>query len=469
MNARLWCLLLPFLACGQITQGTGFLENKIVDMTVRGARVVVSSPSGISWVDDIRQEPLQWKSITGVVPFSDEEQFNRDDIILNDSEMIVPVKSVRNGVQYLYYNFENQTNVLKEFVPAGINLETAELHGYKGVSLVDKFYLPLYDAGILVVQSGEPSAILIPDSNKIFPQNYVFTSQLPDSLKPIALSANDSGLTVLTESILWKFRFADSTWTKRSLPTKYSWYGLSESSGGTILSGRDTLTTIHVRDDVDFSVFSQTDFTSLRYGKSVWYGVSSEGSIEPIDAQSGEIVESINHFASRIENASGFGGAYEIRDLGYSIVGSDTIFTVATSAGFLYSTQAHVDELGKTPFAYVRRDRSLKAGLSESYAVPFIIRENINTIFEYSLSDDAHVTIDILDYNLDFVCRLVDDEPRLAGSKSSSGQSTNRSKDFWDGSRSGTGGSTVAPGVYYYRITTNRGERGFGKIIVAKN
>ncbi len=68
---------------------------------------------------------------------------------------------------------------------------------------------------------------------------------------------------------------------------------------------------------------------------------------------------------------------------------------------------------------------------------------------------------------MDFVCRVIDSEAReKAGA---SGQSGERATDYWDGTFSNDGGRTVAPGVYFFRITTDRGEQGFGKIIVAKN
>ncbi len=474
MNGKYLSVLLPFCLLSQIKESSGFLENSLVDMAIHGSRVVVTSQSGISWVDDLRLQPLQWKSITGIQPFSDEEQLYRDDILLSDSEMIIPVTTSSNEISYLYRKFSEQTSSLHSFVPAGIGGEGAELHGYCGTVHAGKFYLPLYDAGILQVESGKPTAILIPDSNTIFPSGYEYTAVVSDSLKPVALSADDSSLTVLTGSLLMKFRFADSTWSKRLLPSGINWFGLTEADSGLILTGREDSEmgrVRHFKDDVTFTeIFSDhSECAILRMGKSTYYTASPEIGIVPYSVSTGMIDESINQFGRRIENSDGFGGSYEIRDMGYSVIGTDTLFAIATSAGFFYSTDEHADEQTKEPFVYVRRDRKISAGLAEIYAVPFIIRESSNALFEYSLGEDASVSIDILDYNLDFVCRIIDNEPRQSGVKTSSGHSTVRGKDFWDGSRSGHGGETVAPGVYYFRITTDRGERGFGKVIVAKN
>ena len=46
------------------------------------------------------------------------------------------------------------------------------------------------------------------------------------------------------------------------------------------------------------------------------------------------------------------------------------------------------------------------------------------------------------------------------------GRSTVESEDNWDGTNAR--GRPVAPGVYYYKITTSTGERSFGKIVVAR-
>ena len=79
----------------------------------------------------------------------------------------------------------------------------------------------------------------------------------------------------------------------------------------------------------------------------------------------------------------------------------------------------------------------------------------------YNLASDADVTIDVFDYNMDPVVRILDAAPRSAGTHGAKGNA-----DVWDGH---AGGRTVAPGVYYFRISTGSGKRGFGKIVVARH
>jgi hypothetical protein len=59
---------------------------------------------------------------------------------------------------------------------------------------------------------------------------------------------------------------------------------------------------------------------------------------------------------------------------------------------------------------------------------------------------------------------VVRNAERKAGTKRASRRSSEPA-DMWDGRNES--GRIVAPGVYYYKITTDKGERAFGKVIVA--
>jgi hypothetical protein len=68
---------------------------------------------------------------------------------------------------------------------------------------------------------------------------------------------------------------------------------------------------------------------------------------------------------------------------------------------------------------------------------------------------------------MDLVKTIIRKKFRRAGDNGGQhGRSTVESEDWWDGRNSA--GKMVAPGVYYYRISTDIGERAFGKIVVAK-
>ena len=120
----------------------------------------------------------------------------------------------------------------------------------------------------------------------------------------------------------------------------------------------------------------------------------------------------------------------------------------------------------------MHRERKIEGGLKESYAYPGILSGNFSTptrsIFAYSLSKASKVSITVYDWNMDLVKNVITNEDRRAGKDDQlgNGRSTDRTRDFWDGTNNA--GRRVAVGVYYFRITEQTGERSFGKIIVAK-
>jgi hypothetical protein len=133
---------------------------------------------------------------------------------------------------------------------------------------------------------------------------------------------------------------------------------------------------------------------------------------------------------------------------------------------YLSSTEVPGSSTGE--FKLLRRDKVIAGGLKETYALPGILSDNYQqgvstALFVYKLGKDANVTIRIFDYAMQHVRTVIENAPRKAATPN--GRSTEKG-DTWDGTTAS--GKTVAPGVYYYKITTSRGERSFGKIVVAK-
>jgi hypothetical protein len=159
-----------------------------------------------------------------------------------------------------------------------------------------------------------------------------------------------------------------------------------------------------------------------------------------------------------------------INDLVFLGTGDSTgSLCVATSEGLFVSWEETAGDSGVGgEFTLVRRDRVIQNGLAETYALPGIItddpRWSPKTFFVYKLTRDADVTIRIYDYNMHYVRSVVENAPRKAVTPF--GRSTDSRYDVWDGTAAS--GRPVAPGVYYYKITTSRGERSFGKVVVAK-
>jgi len=107
-------------------------------------------------------------------------------------------------------------------------------------------------------------------------------------------------------------------------------------------------------------------------------------------------------------------------------------------------------------------------GSGEVYALPGIIRGGIGDsryekcVFVYKLKNDGNVTIKVYDYNMSLVKTVIQGERRRADKS----RSTDPIRDVWDGTNGR--GKRVWPGVYYFKITSNAGERLFGKVILAK-
>jgi hypothetical protein len=142
---------------------------------------------------------------------------------------------------------------------------------------------------------------------------------------------------------------------------------------------------------------------------------------------------------------------------------------IATSEGLFFSSNERPGSDGTDePFVLIKRAPSVGAGLKKTYARPGILTPYVGSCkFIYNIGDsNAHVTIKIYDYNMDLVKTVIKNRLRYPGKETELGRSTVESEDSWDGTNSL--GRPVAPGPYYYKITTDKGDRAFGKIVVAR-
>jgi len=165
-------------------------------------------------------------------------------------------------------------------------------------------------------------------------------------------------------------------------------------------------------------------------------------------------------------------------DVDYPKVLTDILFIPKTdSTGYLWIASSEGlffsdDEVAGSDtgsFLLIRRAPSVGAGLKTTYARPGIITpSNDGCVFVYNIKKaSAKVTIRVYDYNMELVKTIIENRPRLSGKNGGPlGRSTVESEDRWDG-RNGSG-RVCAPGIYYYKITTDSGERSFGKIVVAR-
>ena len=142
----------------------------------------------------------------------------------------------------------------------------------------------------------------------------------------------------------------------------------------------------------------------------------------------------------------------------------------ATTRGIFYSQNEVTALQNREPFEHFEKDVPIRSGLREIYAEPGILSllsRSRYVTFRYALDRNDFVTIDIFNYNLDFVLRIVNNEYRHAAT--GGGHSTDAREDRWDGTVNNRGGRRVSPGVYFFKITTSQGRQSaFGRMVVAQ-
>ena len=180
-------------------------------------------------------------------------------------------------------------------------------------------------------------------------------------------------------------------------------------------------------------------------------------------------------FISRLYKPGNLAKPDSIQDLLFVKKNDSTgnIYIAASGGAFssdgLYSSYNENPGVTADTFRLDRHAKEIKSGLGETYALPGILSDSYlmnganKTTFIYRLSRNARVTIKIYDFNMQHVKTIIDNESRNA---MPTGRSTYADRDAWDATT--VSGRPVAPGIYYYKITTSTGERAFGKIVVAK-
>lgn len=376
-------------------------------------------------------------------------------------------------------------------------------YGVDVVAFDSVFYFTYLGGGCLKkdIRAGGSGSweIIIPDTTGNMPKDFSFSSYPPDTIKNSYQGTTSVALEYITTFIALDSLTPDSaniyigtrngifvsgdecsTWSSVPLPddsTGLYVYGLwnqNKSSGSVLWASfldNECADTTHCRPVQKPGLFYTDDggitwtnnnldyFTGdppldIAFTGDVAWIVNSEG----LYKFNGQILVRPDDFRSN--------GLLPFRCSSVSarIVNGDTCLWIATEDGLYYSSDA-----GKSgSWENFKLKLNVAAGLQEVYAVPGILTNTGPQYarFAYSLSQDAKTTITIYDWNMRKVKTVIQDEMRRAGASSANSRSEDDGKDRWNGTNDR--GAKVSVGTYYFKIQTDKGEKGFGKIMVVR-
>lgn len=475
---------------------------------------------GFNYTDDVRKDTIDWKGFHGV---DAQHYIFGPPLVMGEGCALVCLKPDDDHTNSLFiYTFPNAYKK----VPLAYNPEPFEkivtndtiffaFFGHTGVWFGNAFWVACYDGGLVKVDvPGMNCSIFRPGKNK---KSYSFSSYVPDpdtakhfpdsSVRTIALTADDRSLWVACEKVLWRFDPQDTVWTTVNNPsfpvTEYlGWKAKVKDTNTTLFtmvisqsnSAIDTGFYAYAVTEKRWKRFITRDLIPVSFAvgardyiyvlankntggnKSEKKELLYKDSLSPQDtAQNVAYAKEDKNFnfdvrMSEATEKYGTDRSFTVSDFSYAISSQDTFLYATTNIGLFYSLSEHSDEVNKRAFKYAGRYPPVSAGLKRTYAKPGIINTYYpKTEFVYNLAQDDDVTIDIFDFNMDHVVRIINDARRKAGIHVATGRSTVPAEDTWDGTINNKGGRMVAPGVYYYKISTKKGTRAFGKIIVASS
>lgn len=496
-SKRLFILFAFLFACfiqtgwAQYSPTNEIISNDIYLLEGSGDTLWMLTSKGVNYTTSIIGNPLAWSGFKGV------SGFNMS--FANGSALAFLWTGSPQNEIWRYYHQTAQYSIIPLLYKTTQFDEIPNLEEHFAFYAVDAawfnntFWIACMDGGLAKLDPSDSiKTIFYPGKNK---KAYNFDTFIPDSLsinspdpaaRIMAVASDDSLLWMVCEKALWSFNPGDTTWSRINDSTlSFSEYVDIELR---LIADTSLIVTItsNINTDTTYSLHTYNSITGQwiklieeSYKDLPSIELGAKGYLYVIDPSNNEItlyqqtsidsaaVELGYDFSSRMTNAGDEIVNSSFNDIHYAIHNSDTLLQIATDIGLLYSTNEHFDEINNVPFQYVSRKIPLASDLGKTYAVPGIINNNYpEAYFAYNLSKDDDVTIDIFDYNMDHVVRIIDNAPRLAGKHRTSGRSTVRTYDRWDGT---INGRPVPPGVYFYRIKTEKGKRAFGKVIVARN
>ncbi|MGD9200346.1 MAG: hypothetical protein PVI26_02185 [Chitinispirillia bacterium] len=478
------------------------ISNELYQLAGSGDTLWVLSSKGVNYHLNIADSTMDWKGFRDLKGWFIAYGYGHTLIRLMENDEVY----YKTGIPDRLWLFSMTTPKQPKYIELPFDTDNLNAEAYFQASdalfFQNSFWLSCMNGGLVKynIANGNKS-IFFPgiDSTGFNEQEFVkafladSSGFYSDSTFVFNVVQKDSSLLwVACKTALWTFDTKDTTWEKindslegnrhihkyldininKKNDTTYIYTILSE------LNGSDTVTSFYKYNTLSKKWIRSASKESLNvdivFGKEEYvYMIDYQDDNIKLFNDTTEQLDlaqpylNIEIFENRIDKANVDILNFSKTDIHYSINGSDTIFAIATDQGLFYSTNEHYDERNNIPFKYIGRSVPLKSGLKQIYAVPGIINDtHREAVFAYNLSKEDRVTIDIFDYNMDHVIRIIDNELRQSGQNRISGRSTIPSVDRWDGLKNGR---AVAPGVYYFRIKPKKGNAKFGKIIVARN
>ncbi len=500
----------------QYTYTSEFTSNDILELDGYGRALAMVTSKGFNYTNDITRGKIEWKGFLGPQAIALACGIGTALVCLQ------PKTDYSNDLFLFTYPSTSQTIPLAYKVNVFLDSLGSEtplfFWSYDAVWYGGSYWAACLDGGLISLTPPQNAiALFYPGRNKV---SYTFDTYLPtefsvfpdSTARAMAVAAGNNRIWLACEQALWSFNPIDTTWT----PINDSLLGVDEYYDLAVRALNDTTTILYtVFFKEKSSQKTDTCFYTYNTHTARWHRFINLTGTTPqdrisfqamtlgekeyvyiIDGKENEILlyrdtlpdtglamdipyaervqtggEKVT-FSDRIIAVQAEFGIDNITlaDVAYAVDGSDTLFQVATDKGLLFSNNEHAAEEQNTPFSYEYRNVPLAADLEKTYAIPGIINNyHPETVFAYNLKKPDEVTIDIFDYNMDHVVRIVDKASREAGKDRTSGRSTVPKYDRWNGTVDNGNGRPVPPGVYFYRIKTENGRRSFGKVIVAKN
>ena len=482
-------LFVMLLLCGVVSGSAAELTSRNVRaVVVRGDTACLVTDLGINWTTALADSPVVWSGQKA----GDANQGTAGyDAAIGPEAVLFCLSSGGHKNEIQIHSMHN--SVVKSMtIPFPENVPSHDWLDFRcgsAVWLADCFWVGAGNGGLVRIDTvnlrdpGKPQLCTGFYFGEIVQSFGLVPSVNEDSATAVAhwiadIAAGPSQIAVARRDSLFLFTPYDSSWAGIAWPDNMSAILDIEASPdrdslvylSCVLTESDTPDTVLYRMS-KLTADHIADWQIVNHGYVPAYAPALGRTLYLSDANSnlrycldtGAVLVTISDPA---RYQTRFGGNVEINDISVSFTSVDSSLVIATTDGIYFTTREPADRELNTLFHHVTRMGRLSGDLEEVYAYPSIINTNDpSCTIAYCLGKSGAVTIDIYDYNMDLVIRLIDKENRNAGTENSSGRSTDPARDIWDGS---VGGRIVAPGVYYFVVRSEQGKKAFGKIIVAK-